>query len=36
MKVRPVGSGKTVGQTDMTKIIVTFYNFSKAPNKKET
>jgi len=30
------GSGQMDGQTDMTKLIVTFHNFSKAPNKMET
>ena len=36
MKIRPVGAelfhadGRTDGQTDITKVIVTFRNFSKA------
>jgi hypothetical protein len=37
MKIRPVGAellnadGRTDGQTDMTKLIVAFRNFSKTP-----
>ena len=33
MKIRPVGAElcHTVGQTDMTKLTVTFRNFGKAP-----
>jgi hypothetical protein len=34
MKIRPVGAEflHTDRQTDMTKVIVTFRNFAKAPN----
>jgi hypothetical protein len=36
MKIRPVGAefnvtGRAVGRTDMTKLIVAFRNFVKAP-----
>ena len=30
------GWGQMEGQTDLTKLIDTFHNFSKAPNKMET
>jgi hypothetical protein len=30
------GSGQTEGQTDLTKLVDTFHNFSKVPNKMET
>ena len=39
MKIRPVGAelfraeGRTDGQRDMTKLLVTFRNFANAPNK---
>jgi hypothetical protein len=35
MKIRPVGDELFYeeGQTDMTKLIVTFLNFAKAPKK---
>jgi len=39
MKIRPVGADlylvdrRTGGQTDMGKPVVTFRNFTKAPNK---
>ena len=42
MKIRPVGAdlsyadGRTDGQTDMTKVTVTFRNFSKAPKNCKT
>ena len=40
MKIRPVGpeffhaKERTVGQTDMTKLIVAFRNFANAPNNR--
>ena len=33
MKIRPVGNRQTDGQTDATKLIVAFRNFSKAPKR---
>jgi hypothetical protein len=33
MKIRPGGADHVDGQTDMTKLIVAFRNFAKAPNK---
>jgi hypothetical protein len=40
MKIRPVvaelfhADGQTDGPTDMTKVIVVFWNFANAPNKQ--
>jgi hypothetical protein len=37
MKIRPVGAEMfhAGGQTDMTKLIVTFHNFANSPKKKQ-
>jgi hypothetical protein len=40
MKIRPLGEelfhahGQTVGQTEMTKVIVTFRSFANAPKNR--